>query len=86
MLMTMRATKRHVTKAARAVKLDRIVYMLICQLIYGHHNKSDNNSNNKAKTKIIIIKITMYVMCTKHNQKCSKQKHTKYTIYLYVYL
>lgn len=80
--------KRHVTKAAKAVKLDRIVYMLIWQLIYGHHNKSDNNSkNNNKKQKKIIIKLTMYKTESEMHERKNEQKTFKiYNIFICIFI
>lgn len=60
---------------------NRIVYMLIWQLIYGHHNKSDNNNKNQKKKK----KQKKELKETYLNI-CLYSMYAVYTTYVYLYL
>lgn len=60
---------------------NRIVYMLIWQLIYGHHNKSDNNNKNQKKKKQ-----TKKELKETYLNICLYSMYAVYTTYVYLYL
>lgn len=62
---------------------NRIVYMLIWQLIYGHHNKSDNNNKNQKKKKQIKKKKKLKET---YLNICLYSMYAVYTTYVYLYL